>query len=223
VNTAYRHRFADGTVSALPVGKVVCVGRNYAAHARELNNPVPAAPLLFLKPPSALTPLEQPIVLPAGRGAVHHELEIALLVGDGRQPGSVSCGPCSIAGIGLALDLTLRDLQDRLKRDGHPWDIAKGFAGACPCSRFVPPAGIEDWRALSFELLVNGCPRQAGNAGDMLFSYAELLASMAFHFGLAGGDVVLTGTPPGVAALQPGDRLLLRLGDYLEAGTRVAS
>lgn len=217
----YRHRFIDGARCDLPVGKVVCVGRNYAEHARELDNPVPAAPLLFLKPSSALVPLEDAIVLPAGRGPVHHELELALLIGD-HQRAVALCGSVVIAGVGLALDLTLRDLQSRLKRDGHPWDIAKGFAGACPCSRFIAAGSIADWRELSFELRVNDQLRQVGRAADMLFGIAELLASMDYHFGLDSGDVVLTGTPAGVAPLAADDRLSLRLPPYLEVRTRIA-
>ena len=217
MTTAYRHRFIDGSRCDLPVGKVVCVGRNYAEHARELGNPLPTEPLLFLKPPGALVPLEDDIALPSGRGPVHHELELALLNGD-RQRG----GSAVVAGAGLALDLTLRERQQRLKRDGHPWDTAKGFAGACPCSRFISAGSIADWRELTFELRVNDQRRQTGRAADMLFDIPALLGSMDYHFGLDAGDVVLTGTPAGTGALAAGDRLSLRLPPWLEVLTRIA-
>lgn len=213
----YRHRLDGPHPEALPVGKVVCVGRNYADHARELNNPLPPEPLLFLKPASALVPLEETFAIPTGRGPVHHELEIALLIG------RAGAGISAIAGVGLALDLTLRERQDQLKRAGQPWDIAKSFAGACPCSAFVSPARLPDLQHLPFRLEVNGASRQAGNSADMLFPLPTLLAAMDYHFGLLPGDLVLTGTPAGVGPLHPGDELVCSLADQLRFATRVSA
>ncbi|HSB97305.1 MAG TPA: fumarylacetoacetate hydrolase family protein, partial [Spongiibacteraceae bacterium] len=124
------------------LGKIVCVGRNYAAHAAELNNPLPTAPLLFMKPASAAAALDRPLQLPSGQGAVHHELEMAILLGAPLHHAEPAEIVNAIAGIGLALDLTLREVQDQLKRDGHPWERAKAFDGAYPLSGFVDARGL---------------------------------------------------------------------------------
>jgi 2-keto-4-pentenoate hydratase/2-oxohepta-3-ene-1,7-dioic acid hydratase in catechol pathway len=207
----YRHRI-QGAESALPPGKVVCVGRNYAAHARELNNPVPDAPILFIKPASAIVPLESAWAIPEGQGECHHEAEIALLIGEQLHHASSDRARNAVVGYGVGLDLTLRDLQNQLKAKGHPWEIAKAFDGACPLSTFIPAARITKPEALSIELFVNEQLRQTGTAADMLTPLFDLVAYMSRHFTLCPGDVVLTGTPAGVQALQPGDRLLLVLG-----------
>lgn len=209
---AYRHRWLDGTDAGLPVGKVVCVGRNYADHARELGNAVPDAPILFLKPPTALVPLQEPVRIPRDRGACHFETEIALLVGrELRAAGPGDVIP-ALAGVGLALDLTLRDLQNELKAAGHPWERAKAFDGACPVSPFLQADHADiDWARLALDARLNGEQRQSGQVGQMLFAIPELVAHMSHWFTLAPGDVVLTGTPAGVGPLQPGDRLNLAL------------
>lgn len=194
------------------------MGRNYAEHARELNNPVPASPLLFIKPATALAPLEQPLRIPRGRGAVHHELEVALLMGttvDANTPAA------AVAGIGLALDLTLRDEQAKLKDKGHPWEIAKAFDGACPCSAFIPQHNFDPQRTLQFSLTVNGKPRQRGSTDDMLFGFSALIEAMSQHFTLQPGDIVLTGTPAGVGELCPGDQLEMDLAGQLQVSTQV--
>jgi 2-keto-4-pentenoate hydratase/2-oxohepta-3-ene-1,7-dioic acid hydratase in catechol pathway len=185
----------------LPVpvpSKVVCIGRNYAEHAKELNNPIPATPLLFMKTANSVVPFEAPIVVPEGMGSCHHELEISLLMGDN-----------GIAGIGLALDLTLRDLQDQLKAKGHPWEKAKAFDGACPMSEFV--ALDDELRgqldSLQLELRRNGNVQQSGNSSQMLTPVPALLEEIGRYFTLQAGDVVLTGTPAGVGPLVSGDEL----------------
>ncbi len=219
---AYRHRWAGGAETGLPAGKVVCVGRNYADHARELGNEVPSAPILFLKPSTALVALEAPIRIPRDHGACHFETEIALLVGrELRQAGPDEVLP-ALAGVGLALDLTLRDVQNELKAAGHPWERAKAFDGACPVSPFLPAdqPGI-DWEALSLRAMVNGTLRQQGHVGQMLFPIPELVARMSHWFSLQPGDVVLTGTPAGVGPLQPGDRLAFALAELAEFCTEV--
>jgi 2-keto-4-pentenoate hydratase/2-oxohepta-3-ene-1,7-dioic acid hydratase in catechol pathway len=207
----YQHSRMDGSRIDLPVGKVVCVGRNYVAHARELDNPVPTTPLLFIKPPTALVPLTPGFHLPAGQGAVHHETEVALLVGQAIER-SASIDPLqAIIGVGIGLDLTLREVQERLKRQGHPWEIAKGFDGACPCSAFIDADQFADLQNISFRLRVNEQARQTGNTREMLFPIRELVQEIVQHFSLLPGDVVLTGTPAGVGPLLPGDRLALEI------------
>jgi 2-keto-4-pentenoate hydratase/2-oxohepta-3-ene-1,7-dioic acid hydratase in catechol pathway len=192
------------------LGKIVCVGRNYAAHAKELNNPIPSEPILFIKPASSAVPFAPVFTICEDQGSVHYELEIAILIGKtltNATPAQVAAG---IAGVGLALDLTLRDLQATLKEKGHPWERAKSFDGACPMTDFVSidsnkPA---DWQALELILEKNGQIQQQGRSADMLFSILPLIAHMSENFSLQPGDVVLTGTPAGVGPLTIGDDLI---------------
>lgn len=219
----YQHQFVDGTSANLPVGKVVCVGRNYAEHARELNNPVPSEPLLFIKPSTSVVPLSAPVVLSDRRGPVHYETEIALLIGE-TLSGDVSAQQAqnAVAGIGLALDLTLRELQDQLKAKSHPWERAKAFDGACPLSAFVEPAHAPALDALSLRLEINDTVRQQGSSADMITPILPLLQHIAQVFTLLPGDVVITGTPAGVGVLNVGDKLTLSFCDLIEISTEVS-
>lgn len=218
----YQHQYSDGTPIDLPLGKVVCVGRNYAEHARELNNPVPSEPLLFIKPATSVVPLNEGFRLPTGRGAVHYETEIALLIG---APLSGTVSPAdaagAIAGIGLALDLTLRELQDQLKAKGHPWERAKAFDGACPLSPFVRLEQAPALNAMPLQLTINGELRQQGTSADMITPVIALLQHIAGVFTLLPGDVVITGTPAGVGVLNAGDELELAIPGVLQQASRV--
>lgn len=218
----YQHRFTCGSNCDLPLGKIVCVGRNYAAHAAELDNPLPEAPLLFIKPATAAVPMEEPIHLPRGRGSCHFEGELALLIGDTLSNANPAQVPAAVAGLGLALDLTLRELQDQLKNQGHPWEKAKAFDGACPLSPFVKLDWLPDWDNLSYSLWLNGELRQRGKSAHMLTPILDLVAYISEHFTLLPGDLVLTGTPAGVGELHPGDCLALQLeDDWLRLETSV--
>ncbi|MAS66576.1 MAG: isomerase/hydrolase [Pseudomonadales bacterium] len=219
----YQHQYVDGSVIDLPMGKVVCVGRNYAEHARELNNPVPTEPLLFIKPATSVVPMAPSIKLVQGRGPVHYETEIALLIG-APLSGMVSEeeAEAAIIGVGLALDLTLRELQDQLKAKSHPWERAKAFDGACPLSPFVPKAQAGDLHALSLQLDINGERRQQGSAAEMITPIVALVRHIANQFSLLPGDVVITGTPAGVGVLNPGDELTLAIAGKLQVQTRIA-
>ncbi|MFZ5724378.1 MAG: fumarylacetoacetate hydrolase family protein [Pseudomonadota bacterium] len=217
----YQHRYADGRPCTLPVGKVVCVGRNYAEHARELNNPVPAEPILFIKPRTAIVALHEPVALP--RGTCHFETEMAILIGAPLTRADEAQVRAAIAGIGLGLDLTLREVQDGLKAKGLPWEKAKAFDGACPLSDFVAPSRVADLAAVRVRLLVNGETRQDGNTSDMLTPVLPLIAYMSAFFTLEPGDVIMTGTPKGVGPLLAGDRLRVILGeDLLTVDTEAA-
>ncbi|HWP94216.1 MAG TPA: fumarylacetoacetate hydrolase family protein [Gammaproteobacteria bacterium] len=186
--------------------RVFCIGRNYAEHVKELGNAPSGEPVVFMKPPSALVPPGEPIVLPRGQGPVHHELELVLLVGrEGRDiPAAVACE--YLAGATLGLDLTLRAVQEALKRAGHPWERAKAFDGSAPLGTFRPAGGLE-FDALELRCEVNGELRQHGNTRDMLFPVPTLVAWLSRHWRLLPGDVIYTGTPPGVGPLEPGDRV----------------
>lgn len=216
----YFHQRIDTTPWGLPVGKIVCVGRNYAAHAKELNNPIPTEPLLFIKPATAAVAMERPISIPRGQGECHHELEMVLLIGQPLSDAAPEEAIAAVAAVGLGLDLTLRDVQARLKAKGQPWERAKSFDGACPLSRLVDAAGM-DLMALSLRLEVNGELRQSGNSRDMLFPMTDLLADISRVFTLLPGDLVMTGTPAGVGPLNSGDRLTAELGDLLSVESRV--
>lgn len=206
---SYQHQFIDRKVIDLPVGKVVCVGRNYAAHARELGNAVPETPILFIKPSTAVVPLSPAFSIPADRGSCHHETEIAILIGKTISKIEVADVPAAIAGYGLALDLTLRDQQNLLKKQGYPWEVAKAFDGACPLSPFIRPEQFCDVADCEFSLNINGEQRQHGFTRDMITPVHELIAYISQIFTLEAGDVVLTGTPEGVAPLAVGDQLTL--------------
>ena len=210
----YQHRYLDGSPLTLPVGKVVCIGRNYLDHIRELNNVLPETPILFMKPATALVSLDEPIRLPAGRGECHHEVELAVLVGRELRNADAETARAAVAGYGVALDRTLRDLQNQLKKNGHPWETAKAFDGACPLSPFLKPDALPDPQATDVALQVNGEWRQQGNTRLMMMGVFALMAYISTHFTLQPGDVVLTGTPAGVGPLQSGAALLLRLADH---------
>ena len=213
----YQHHWLNGERINLPAGKSVCVGRNYAAHIRELNNPSPDEPVLFIKPLTAMTDLRQPVRLPRGRGEVHHEVEVCLLIGDslaGSDPSQ------AVIAVGLGLDLTLRDVQSRQKERGLPWEVAKAFDGSCPLSGFVPIGQIGRLDDLTFSLSVNGQLRQQGNTGQMLTRIPQLLGFISQHFSLLPGDIVMTGTPAGVGPLCPGDQLELALDPVLSVHTQ---
>ncbi len=217
---SYQH-ILDGKTLDLPVGKVVCVGRNYAAHAKELNNPLPTTPILFMKPSMAMVRLEDGFAIPQQQGECHHELEMAVLIGQPLKKADCDAAKNAILGFGIGLDLTLRELQNKLKEKSHPWEVAKAFDGANPLSVFVAADKIPHPDNMDIELRVNGVVRQHGNTADMITPVYPLLAYMSQHFTLLPGDVIMTGTPAGVAALKVGDQLVLRMADLLEVASRV--
>ncbi|MBL4781102.1 MAG: fumarylacetoacetate hydrolase family protein [Porticoccaceae bacterium] len=221
---SYQHQFLDpdsNTISpcALPPGKVVCVGLNYAAHVAEMNSKNIGEPLLFIKPATALTPIQDAIRIPEGRGACHFESEMALLISQPLKNCREEDVIQSIAGVGIALDLTLRDLQKQLKAAGQPWEKAKGWDGACPISPFVKTSEVTDLQDVDIKLWQNGVLKQGGNTGQMLTKVLPLICYISQFFTLLPGDVVLTGTPEGVGPLQVEDSLKLELGGLLKIDT----
>ena len=216
----YAHRLGAG-VSPLPPGKAVCVGRNYADHAAELDNPLPEEPLLFIKPATAMAAFAGQLRLAARLGSHHYETEMTLLIGRRLYCCGAEEGVAAIAGIGVGLDLTLRDTQNRLKAQGHPWERAKAFDGSCVLSPFVPPPPGTDLHSLSLRLWRNGVLVQNGNTGEMLYPVARLLQDISRVFTLTPGDVVMTGTPKGVGQLHPDDKLVAELGTLVTAEATV--
>ena len=191
----------------IPVGKIVCVARNYAEHARELGNPVPDRAVLFIKPASSILADGGTIAIPAYSRDCHHEIELAVLIGRTGREIPADQALAFVAGYGVALDLTLRDVQAELKAKGLPWEIAKAFDTACPLSAFVPASEVADPQQLRLRLTVNGGMRQDGTSADMLRPVAHLISEASAYFTLEAGDILLTGTPAGVGPIRSGDRL----------------
>ena len=208
----YQHQWHTGEAINLPTGKIVCIGRNYAAHAQELNNPIPSRPILFIKPSTCLQSFKE-ITLAKRLGEHHYEAELALLIGE-----TISYGDedvlAKIAGVGLALDLTLRDVQSELKSKGHPWERAKAYDGSCPVTPFYPLESPNELTCAEYKYWQNGELKQHGNTQLMVFNIERLLKEIAEHFTLRSGDIVLTGTPKGVGVLHHGDKLQLQYNCY---------
>ena len=208
----YQHKWHTGEAINLPTGKTVCIGRNYAAHAQELNNPIPSRPILFIKPCTCLQPFKE-IKLAKRLGEHHYEAELALLVGE-----TISYGDkdvlTKIAGVGLALDLTLRDVQSELKSKGHPWERAKAYDGSCPVTPFYQLESATELASAEYNYWQNSELKQHGKTQLMLFSIERLLKEITELFTLCPGDLVLTGTPEGVGVLHHGDMLQLQYQTY---------
>lgn len=202
----YQVRLQNSSAS-FSVGKFVCLGRNYAAHIKELGNAMPDKPVIFMKPATALVHDGGRIVIPPYSSDCHFEVELAVLIGREakRVPPEEAMG--IVAGYGVAIDLTLRDVQSELKTKGLPWEVAKAFDTSCPLSDFVPPEQVADPHDLQLKLWVNDDLKQDGNTGMMLRRIPQILSEISDIFTLRAGDVVLTGTPEGVGPLRSGDRV----------------
>ena len=198
------------------IGKVVCVGRNYAAHAEELGNEVPKAPILFMKPASSVVSIRQDVVRPnpALYGETHYEAELCVQLAADLSAATIEEAKQAIGGVTLGLDLTLRELQAELKEKGHPWERAKCFDGACVLGDWLDPQVFGDFTDVHYQLTINDALKQDGDSALMLFPVYELLVNISHAFSLQAGDVIMTGTPSGVGALQAGDQLSLKLGAH---------
>ena len=198
------------------IGKVVCVGRNYAEHARELGNEIPKSPILFMKPASSVVSVHNDIVRPnpALYGDTHYEAELCIQLAADLSAATIEQAKEAIGGVTLGLDLTLRDLQSKLKDKGHPWERAKCFDGACVLGDWIDPQAFGDFSHVEYQLYINDELKQDGNTGLMLFPVYELLAEISHAFSLQAGDVIMTGTPSGVGILQAGDALTFKLGAH---------
>jgi 2-keto-4-pentenoate hydratase/2-oxohepta-3-ene-1,7-dioic acid hydratase in catechol pathway len=187
--------------------KIICIGRNYVDHAKELNNPVPKQPMIFMKPPSALLVNNKPLYYPEFTKNLHYEAEIVLKIArNGRhvQPEFASKYYSKIA---FGIDFTARDIQDQLKEKGHPWEIAKGFDGSAALSEFISLKDLDDPTAIEFRLTKNGADVQVGNTSDLIFQFDYLITYISQFFKLQQGDLIYTGTPAGVGPVQINDKL----------------
>ncbi|APG27899.1 acylpyruvase [Syntrophotalea acetylenivorans] len=196
-----------GSQKTYRVGKILCVTRNYRAHAAELNNEPPEQPVFFLKPSSSIIGQGETAVIPPCSQNCQHEVELAVLIGKWGKNIPPETAISHVAGYGIAIDLTLRDLQQDLKAKGLPWSMAKGFDTSCPLTDFLPASQVPDPQALDLSLYVNDELRQQGNSSEMIHSIPNLISAASALFSLEEGDILLTGTPAGVGRLISGDLL----------------
>lgn len=187
--------------------KIICIGRNYAEHAKELNNAVPEDPVVFMKPPSALLVADKPLYYPEFTKDLHYEGEIVLKIGKNGRHVEPQFAREYYQEIAFGIDFTARDLQQQCKTKGLPWEIAKGFDGSGALSNFVPLAEVADPANVEFALDKNGERVQHGFTADMLFSFDAIIVYVSKFFKLQMGDLIYTGTPPGVGPVQIGDKL----------------
>ncbi|MDB5126097.1 fumarylacetoacetate hydrolase family protein [Mucilaginibacter sp.] len=187
--------------------KIIAIGRNYAEHAKELNNPVPTIPVIFMKPDTALLKDNKPFYHPEFSQDIHHEIEIVLKVSKEGKHINEKFAASYFEEIALGVDFTARDIQSKHKEKGLPWELAKAFDNSAPVSNFLPKAKFADLYNVGFNLDINGETRQQGNTKDLLFSFERIIAFVSQYITLKKGDLIFTGTPEGVGKVQVGDRL----------------
>jgi acylpyruvate hydrolase len=188
--------------------KIICIGRNYADHIAELHNEVPTAPVIFLKPETALLQRSQPFFIPDFSTDIHHELELVLRVSKNGKHIEEKFAHTYFDAVGLGIDFTARDLQSELKKKGLPWELAKAFDGSAPLSTTFKPVGeFADLANINFHLEVNGEVKQRGNSSLMLHPFARIISFVSQYITLKMGDLIFTGTPSGVGPVKAGDQL----------------
>lgn len=187
--------------------KIICIGRNYVAHARELNNEVPARPVFFMKPDSALVTSNRPFFYPDFSNDVHHEIEVVIRINRLGRSIEEKYANRYFSELALGVDFTARDLQAEQKKKGLPWEIAKGFDYSAPVSDFFPVGNFGDIHQLSFRLDRNGKTVQEGNTSLMIFSFEKIIAYVSRFMTLKTGDLIFTGTPAGVGPVAINDHL----------------
>lgn len=192
--------------------KIICIGRNYAAHIEELKNETPGNPVVFLKPDTALLKNGAAFFYPDFSKNIHHEAELVLKISKEGKYIQKQFAHRYFEEIGLGIDFTARDLQDQCKAKGLPWEIAKGFNGSAPIGDFLPVTEFKDMKDIDFHLTINGETRQKGNTGMMLFDFGTIIEYVSQFFTLKKGDLIYTGTPAGVGPVQIGDHLVGYIG-----------
>lgn len=186
---------------------IICVGRNYAAHAEELGNEIPNFPLIFLKPTSSFIQSGKNIIIPEYSNEMHHEIELVLLIGSKIRNADLIEAENAIFGYSVGLDMTLRDIQTKLKEKGHPWTLAKGFDTSAVVSDFVLKSDYQLSNSEEISLKVNASLRQSSSLSLMLFKPAEIVKYISSIMTLNKGDIIFTGTPKGVSKVEKGDKL----------------
>jgi 2-keto-4-pentenoate hydratase/2-oxohepta-3-ene-1,7-dioic acid hydratase in catechol pathway len=187
--------------------KIIAIGRNYAEHAKELNNPIPAVPVIFMKPDTAVLKDNKPFYHPEFSTDIHHEIELVLKISkEGKYIAQKFAG-AYFDEIGLGIDFTARDIQQKHKEKGLPWELAKSFDNSAPVSNFIPKSAFKNLNNLSIRLDLNNNTVQTGNTKDLLFSYEYIIAFVSQYITLKKGDLIFTGTPKGVGKVNIGDHL----------------
>lgn len=204
------------------VGKVVCVGRNYAAHARELGNDIPESPILFLKTASCLIPSGEKVIHPGYSENLHHEIELVLLIGETVKNSDRKEAEKSVIGYAVGLDMTLRDIQNENRKKGEPWTLAKVFDTSGVLSEFVLKSDYHLQGNEKIFLSVNGKSKQESRINKMLFDPAELVVQISKKMTLEKGDIIFTGTPEGVSRVVRGDKLFGGIENVGSIETRIA-
>jgi 2-keto-4-pentenoate hydratase/2-oxohepta-3-ene-1,7-dioic acid hydratase in catechol pathway len=188
--------------------KIICVGRNYVAHAAELGNDVPDSPMLFMKPPTALLNGNKPLYYPDFTNDLHYEVELVLKICKNGKHVQPEFADTYYNAVGLGIDFTARDLQQQCKEKGHPWEIAKGWDSSAPLSdEFIPILDLPDLKSIKFGLSVNGEVAQLGDSALMIYSFNDIICYASKFFKLQNGDYIFTGTPAGVGPVKRGDIL----------------
>jgi 2-keto-4-pentenoate hydratase/2-oxohepta-3-ene-1,7-dioic acid hydratase in catechol pathway len=193
--------------------KIICIGRNYAAHIEELKNEKPGQPVVFLKPDTALVKGGAPFYYPDFSTNIHHEVELVLKISKEGKYIQPQFAHRYFEEIGLGIDFTARDLQDQCKAKGLPWEIAKAFNGSAPIGDFKSVSEFSDLKNIDFHLEINGEVKQKGNTSLMLFDFATIISYVSQFFTLKKGDLIYTGTPAGVGPVQTGDQLIGFIGN----------
>lgn len=193
--------------------KIICIGRNYIEHAKELKNPVPKEPVFFLKPDTSILRRNRPFFHPEFSSDIHYETELVLKISKvGRHIPEQHAGSY-YKEIGIGIDLTARDLQAKCKEKGLPWEIAKAFDFSAPLGKFLPKEKFTSTGDIDFSLKINDVIRQEGNSKDMIFSFDHIISYVSKFITLKMGDLIFTGTPEGVGPINIGDRLEAFIGD----------
>lgn len=188
--------------------KIICIGRNFAEHAKELKNEVPSEPVVFLKPETALLPKNHPFIYPDHTGDLHFEVELVMRINKLGKHIDEKYAHKYYSEIGIGIDFTARDLQQKCKDKGLPWEKAKAFDHSAPMGRkFISVSDLPNKNAIKFELHKNGQCVQSGNSADMIFSFDAVIAYVSKYFTLKIGDLIMTGTPKGVGPCSIGDKL----------------
>jgi 2-keto-4-pentenoate hydratase/2-oxohepta-3-ene-1,7-dioic acid hydratase in catechol pathway len=196
-----------GLAGPIPIQKIICLGQNYAEHAKELKFEVPKSPVIFLKPASAVIYQGEQIVIPSISSDVHHEIELTVLIGKGGKNIPRESALQHVAGYGIGLDITMRDMQFEAKQKGLPWSLAKGFDTAAPLSEFLEPSSTGDPSSLSIELKINGITKQSSGTNKLIFPVDVIISYISQFMTLERGDIIFTGTPEGVSQINHGDKL----------------
>ncbi len=211
-----------GSDQRFPVRRIFCIGRNYADHAKEMGSSVDkAAPIFFCKPADAIVSDGADVPYPQATSDLHHEVEMVVALGSGGRDLSPEQSSALIWGYGVGLDLTRRDLQAQAKAKGNPWDTGKAFDHSAPVSALRAAADVRVDAQTTLQLHVNGSQRQHTTLGEMVHSVPEIIAALSHLFELKAGDLIFTGTPAGVAALQRGDTFHAELQGVAELSGRI--